>query len=874
MIDRPSLLSLLRSSALAGRSDYVRSAALDWLAVWPGDAEVQHLLAQAEIQLGHEDLAVDRLIHLVSVDPEDTAAYLTLAECLRRKGDAAQARVYAACGRALRGVDPDRNATPAWAAALTRAFRAQESGDTATALQQAALALSADPDSSLPTLAALKAHLALGDHAAAAALAAASFKRWPECVALRLVHAAALLEAGQMAAAVDALHRASVDDPTGALTQRWLGPAHPYKSLWPVDLQAHLSRPVPADVAAAMGDNRLAAGSPSTSQGEQAASAPASSTTSTASKASHAAECDADLPTPEPWEAFRGPNPGDAEAPSGAAPAAEMEREIARMAIRIKGRKSGKSNQDRRVPSYILLSSETRLLQRFGPAGFKQIDAAAQALSDAVRRRKGWTSHRIYVDDPTSLKTYGLTPADPGNAWQIKLRLADLDVALRRKGEMIGSVLIVGGDSIVPFHRLPNPTDDDDEVVPSDNPYSTTDENYFAPEWPVGRIPVDTDAALMARLLTAAAKAHRTAVQSTGLLDRVRSWFQSGFGRLLAGEARSFGYSASIWRRSSMAVYRSIGAPRSMVTSPPVEAGALPSAATRSPHLSYFNLHGLEDSAEWFGQRDPLREPDATEFPVALRPGDIVNGGRAPKVVYTEACYGANTLGKTSDTALSLKFLDSGSSIIVGSTKIAWGSVTTPLIAADLLGKLFWDNLTAGLPAGEALRRAKVDLAIEMVKRQGYLDGEDQKTLISFVLYGDPLYMLTPSRVALTGKAIARQTHRPTELKTACALGECAEEGNAPEGACTDRVRAIVSHYLPGMTDAEARVHSQHCGCSGQGHSCPTSQLGSKQAAYSDAGTTVITLSKAVSEGEYRHARYARLTLDATGKVLKLAVSR
>jgi len=147
MIDRPSLLSLLRSSALAGRYDFVRAAALDWLAVWPGDAEVQHLLARAETELGHDDLAVDRLIHLVSVDPEDTAAYLTLAECLRRRGDAAQARLYAACGRALRGVDPDRNATPSWAAALTRAFRAQEAGDTATALQQAALALSADPDS-------------------------------------------------------------------------------------------------------------------------------------------------------------------------------------------------------------------------------------------------------------------------------------------------------------------------------------------------------------------------------------------------------------------------------------------------------------------------------------------------------------------------------------------------------------------------------------------------------------------------------------------------------------------------------------------------------------------------------------------------------
>ena len=56
---------------------------------------------------------------------------------------------------------------------------------------------------------------------------------------------------------------------------------------------------------------------------------------------------------------------------------------------------------------------------------------------------------------------------------------------------MIGAVLIVGGHSILPFHMLPNPTDDDDDTVYSDNPYTTSDENYLAPEWPVGRLPTD-----------------------------------------------------------------------------------------------------------------------------------------------------------------------------------------------------------------------------------------------------------------------------------------------------------------------------------------------------------------------------------------------
>ena len=50
--------------------------------------------------------------------------------------------------------------------------------------------------------------------------------------------------------------------------------------------------------------------------------------------------------------------------------------------------------------------------------------------------------------------------------------------------------------------------------------------------------------------------------------------------------------------------------------------------------------------------------------------------------------------------------------------------------------------------------QAKVDLVREMNRRQGYLDGEDQKTLISFVLYGDPLATYDGFRAR--GKAVHR----------------------------------------------------------------------------------------------------------------------
>jgi hypothetical protein len=242
--------------------------------------------------------------------------------------------------------------------------------------------------------------------------------------------------------------------------------------------------------------------------------------------------------------------------------------------------------------------------------------------------------------------------------------------------------------------------------------------------------------------------------------------------------------------------------------------------------------------------------------------------------VYTEACYGANVVGKSADTALSLKFLSSGSRAVVGSTKVSYGSVTPPLIAADLLGRVFWDNLNQSLPAGEALRRAKLQLAAEMHRRQGYLDGEDQKTLISFVLYGDPLFVSAPSRQARHEKLVLRRTRRPAAMKTACARGGPSLKPEDLDPAAVQTVRSIVARYLPGMVDAGCTIHSQHCGCSASDHHCPSNQLGIKASAPTGGEPLVVTLSKEIPDGTRRHAHLARLTLDPSGKVLKLAVSR
>jgi hypothetical protein len=892
MIDRDNLIKTIHAARLASRHDFANTIALDWLSSWSGDLEIQVLLAQVEMEQLHPESAAQRLIRAVTVDPEYIDAYVLLSKAKRTLGDLTRARVFESCAAALRDDEISISEAPSWAMNLKRALSGLSSGKTENVIAEIQHALTADPDLPLVTLVAMKAHLTASDRSAALSLARAGLDRWPECVAFRLILADELISSGEVNRGVAYLHQVASEDPLGLVTGRMLGSTHPYRSLWAKEMTIDLDRPIPAEVSAVLGDNRLTGQSvdqhstpkdgPSQQRKEQALKEmeqrikSAKPQSKKKKKKKRSASKSDDLPLPEPWESYRGPDSGDEVTLDVETDETllEVEQDFMRLASRINARQR-LQDEDGRVPAYIVLSSHTRLVQAFGDDAYKRLDEAILSFVEIIRRRAGWTAYRVYIDDPLTLEPFGLEPADPSNAWQVKLRIADLDAALAHRGEMIGALLIIGGESVIPFHTLPNPTDDDDETVLSDNPYATTDENYFAPEWSIGRLPLDQEADLLIDLIQAYTEEHRIATQAVGPFRRFRFWLASRLGRLFRGRPQSVGYTASIWRKASMAVFKIIGEPSSMLSSPPTQADQLHPVTIRPARLSYFNLHGLEEAPEWFGQRDPLRdEGDGPEFPIALRPQDVVNSGRAPKVVFTEACYGANTIGKTYKSALCLKFMDSGSRAVIGSTKISYGSVTTPLIAADLLGRLFWEYLNQSLPVGEALRRAKLRLAAEMHRRQGYLDGEDQKTIISFVLYGDPLYSPTYENSHKGHKMVIRRTTRPRQMKTVCALGEPKGKLETLDPNELQRVKAILSQYLPGMVDAQCRIFPQHHGCNGIDHTCPTHQLGIKRLDSSSKDNLVVSFSKQVRDGTLQHQHYARLTLDPSGKVLKLAVSR
>jgi hypothetical protein len=530
---------------------------------------------------------------------------------------------------------------------------------------------------------------------------------------------------------------------------------------------------------------------------------------------------------------------------------------------------------DGRYPVYLILSSREGLTGKYGPQTAEIIENELRRLAELVSRRAGWGARVFFPDDTAYTEPFGLTPVNPTDPWKIKHALSDLDAAMAKKGEMIGALFIIGDEQVVPFHRLPNPTDDSDGEIPSDSPYATLGANYFIPEWPVGRLPGESgpDAGLLLEQLRQIQRYHdKRAKGKFSINVDWLLWVKSLLKRLMPERSLpNFGLTAAVWRRSSLAVFRPIGAPHTVIASPPAASGSIKPERITSAGLAYYNLHGLEDSAAWYGQRDPYDPGGDPDYPVALMPEDLKRNGHSPRFVFSEACYGGHIQGKSETNSLALKFLSIGTAGIVASTCISYGSISMPLIAADLLGFLFWHHMKSGRTAGEALLQAKIDLVKEMDQRQGYLDGEDQKTLISFVLYGDPLAAYEGFRVRMKGM------YRAKEQQGVKAISDHVEEGaEAPviSPVVMKQVKQIVAQYLPGaeMSDVRfCRMPVNGVAAAAHGVEKATAQRKNGSGAHE---RLVVTASKQVVEAQHIHRHYVRFTLDEKGKTLKLSISR
>lgn len=944
-MSRHLLVRVVQAAIQLGHTRFARQACLNWLAAYPGDLPVNLLYANVLLQDGRNEQAIPILARLCQVDPEyldAVQAYLRAQKGLHNPGEAQsknarrrRQRLQNSTNDILNwamalGINPraekattlptssQEASTPIWSEQVLQARRALEasiaSDDKNHELDEAEIALtpalansSASPLVGVTQLRVLKAKN--NPTQSIRGLAEYYLQQWPECVQFQLFLAETLMETGQEEEAVALLHRAAARDLTGQVAIRLWGRGHPYRSLWPERLEHALDIPIPAQVAAALGWNQLPVGEPITTPLKRDEALPVNH------------------PVPKGIEKLPLTNENHDPSETGATEPAgspkpvfptipetlrSVQVELEKVAQRLQQPELARA--DGRFPVYVIMTTQNGLHAQYGEKA-SVLTAEMQRLAQAVGARRDWRSVLFFADEGLPPDVRSARPSDP---WAIKLALADLDAHLGCKGEMIGAVLIVGGPEVVPFHHLPNPVDDADDYVPSDNPYATRDENYFIPEWPVGRLPggVAKDPSGLQILLKSLTDQHIALAKHSK--PRNSPWWIAWLNWLLRRQAEpfnskhkrpSFGYTAEVWRKASQIVFRPIGEAKALRVSPPLSASGQSMVPLPSGKLAYFNLHGLVDAVEWYGQSEAVTSSgngsgvpneDQRDYPIAIRPQDIVNSGHAPQVVFSEACYGAHILGKSIEEALALKFLQAGSQAMVGSTCTAYGSINTPLTAADFLGHAFWSALKQGSPAGEALQRAKVSLAREMHRRQGYLDGEDQKTLISFVLYGDPLAQPLGQVRQAKGKfrpAVLRPLKPPRGVKTICDRVRLEDQENPLPAEVVDYVKSIVEQYLPGMKGAQVSFSQEHIDCNMDGHQCPTGQLHMKHHGKSATSSSspasaqtsrgmnsnaipptqqrrIVILSKVVGNAAHVHRHYARLTLDEQNRLVKLVVSR
>jgi tetratricopeptide (TPR) repeat protein len=908
LTSRREMIALLDTAILTGAYRYARQISLTWLAYYPGDLPVGLKYGQLLMKTGRDKQAVQHLSELCQADPEYLEAWCLLATALKGKSisTAASQKAFliADCQSAIYALEGDiipSAPLPSWANAVLESRQALARGEIELAEEHLHQVLVVDP---LPALVAVS-HLYLLraselPSAAVQNLADFYYQRFPGTIAPVMFLAEALMDSGEPERAVSLLHQGATMDVTSQVSNRiWLG-HNPYADLWPASLEAPVNIPIPAEVAAPFGWNRLPQEASASTYAAKIQTQDGSLQVPAGireSKSLGKSMTPAVIQLGEPEQRISAAvkasmlNNAEEDVPEALR---SVQAELDRVAARLD--RKAISQKDGRYPFYVLFTTRSGLENKYAAHQVNEIDQEMQRVARRIATCPDWGAVVVYADDPDSMSAFNLNPVSPDDPWSLKLALVDLDGALARKGGMIGALLIVGGPEVVPYHNLPNPVDDIDLEVPSDNPYATRDENYFVPEWPIGRLPggAQEDASPLIQGLKRIEAHHARVAQK-------RNWFQRLWDRLRRrrmfstnGKKSSWGYTAAIWRRASLSVFRPIGAPHTLSVSPPVQADSDEihngkRGLNPSVRLGYFNLHGLEDSSSWYGQRDPSEPTELPDYPVALRPEDVKNSGHAPQVVFSEACYGANIADKTVEDALALKFLISGSQTVVGSTCTSYGSISTPLIAADMLGHAFWKYLRDGLPAGESLRKAKIHLAKEMHRRQGFLDGEDQKTLISFALFGDPLAHLSSN--AADAKLIMRSLNSPDNVNTVCGRhGNCKMEVSKPPHPLQDdppipsktlaQVKSIVEQYLPGMQDADVSYSRSHANCAGEGHTCPTSTKVAKSRLGQKAENNVITLSKHVEKSIspkgpiHTHHHYARLTIDDKGKVIKMAVSR
>ena len=387
------------------------------------------------------------------------------------------------------------------------------------------------------------------------------------------------------------------------------------------------------------------------------------------------------------------------------------------------------------------ITCRRHLAKKYPAAALKQIDRAVAAWIKADRGRDIQTVH-VAVDDAAAMKRLGVK-AVTGAVTASKVKRA-LDALVARLTP--DYIVLFGAADVLPMFVVPNPSasesGDDDEEVPTDNPYACSKQfvssrrsSYLVPDRVVGRIPDlpgSADPSWLLDYLTHATEARP---------------------RPVADYKRDLMVCTATWKKAGEQCAITLGRDASdVLICPPAKDGDQAILGRRGSRLHMIKCHGVDEDSRFYGEGGG-RFPDALSSPTLL--GRTVPG----TVVGAMCCYGADLFDPTAPTAqhppevpISSTYLKQGAHGFLGSSTIAWVGPMT-MMCADWIVTGFLKAATSGASLGRAALEAKQDY-LRWVQQQGQEpDAADEKTLIQFLLLGNPSIHPVPAEASVTGRA-------------------------------------------------------------------------------------------------------------------------
>jgi hypothetical protein len=381
----------------------------------------------------------------------------------------------------------------------------------------------------------------------------------------------------------------------------------------------------------------------------------------------------------------------------------------------------------------LIVTVRRKLEESYGSDKYEQIRAALDAYAQPIGAAV------LAVDDQGDCGKLNLSPIAGADSGSILLAVR----AARAKLASVAadSLLIVGGDWIVPQCQIINPVQDQsidkDPVVYTDNPYgaaSETLEEYLAPSVPVGRIVDDA---------SGNASDFVALIQRLGNRGRDRLTAFPGSTLVVYGEQEDKNGNTfrgdTGWVDDSTKVATALPGPQDWHFSPGYQLSASTRADAARP-LLYFNLHGFSGDPDWKGYSMKRRD-----FVTAVSPDGFDRAYVSGAIAFAECCYGAEMRGRTPDNSCALKLQNEGAAF-VGSTGLAFGSYMAPglfLDDADFLARSFFSGLAGGGSVGVSLRNARKAYLSDTSENLTSVDWQyKQKTLLQFMLLGDPRWTM------------------------------------------------------------------------------------------------------------------------------------